>query len=244
MAGTNFFAPLTTVADAALTNESGLVVFAKCTGVPATTANVYAPGGLIMRTDVPTLYQNTGTAVSPTWTAVGTGADVTLSDITVTNNQSALDNNGNEWLSASVVTNAVNNVVIGNGATNQPAVIRAVGTDTNVTLGLTGQGTGIVSLGQPGTGTVAGGSVTINAQKGVVTTDNYTTTASQVTNFTLTNNKITASSVMLATLQPGTNITGVPILFVTPASGSATVGILNAGQAAMNGNLKIHFTLV
>lgn len=82
MAGSNFWATLTDGAEAALTQADGNatgnsgqgVYFAKCSGVPATTANVYEKGCVMLRTDNGTMYQNTGTLASPSWTLNGTGA--------------------------------------------------------------------------------------------------------------------------------------------------------------------------
>lgn len=82
MSGSNFFATLTDGAEAALTQADGSatgnsgqgVYFAKCNGVPATTAYVYEKGCLMIRTDNGTTYQNTGTLASPSWTLNGTGA--------------------------------------------------------------------------------------------------------------------------------------------------------------------------
>lgn len=81
MAGTNLFSLLSDGASAALTNgttisvnDTGAVVLASCPGVPPTTSGLYIKGALMIRTDNGTLYQNTGTIASPTWTVNGVGA--------------------------------------------------------------------------------------------------------------------------------------------------------------------------
>ncbi len=74
MSGTNLFFPISSTCDVALTGVDGLVFFAKCVGAAPSTANVFAAGCLMIRTDTTALYQNTGTAASPTWTLNGTGA--------------------------------------------------------------------------------------------------------------------------------------------------------------------------
>lgn len=74
MSGTNFFVAISAITDSALVDSNGLVVFAKCNSVPETTAGIYSPGALMIRTDTPSLYQNTGTTASPVWTINGTGA--------------------------------------------------------------------------------------------------------------------------------------------------------------------------
>ena len=80
MAGTNFGALLSDGATAYLTNadgvsgnDTGAVIFATCPGAAPTTANIYAPGCLMIRLDTKATYQNTGTTASPTWTLNGTG---------------------------------------------------------------------------------------------------------------------------------------------------------------------------
>ena len=84
MAGTNFGALLSDGVTAILTNativsgnDSGAVVLGTSPGAVPTTANTYAPGCLIIRLDTTTLYQNTGTTASPSWTLNGTGTGAT-----------------------------------------------------------------------------------------------------------------------------------------------------------------------
>ena len=82
MAGTNLWSTLSDSQEACLTysdgdatgNQGQAVIFAKCSGVPATTANIYGKGCVMIRTDNGTMYQNTGTLASPTWTLNGSGA--------------------------------------------------------------------------------------------------------------------------------------------------------------------------
>ena len=53
---------------------TGYVTRGICQGVPAATAGYFVKGCLIQDITNGTLYQNTGTTASPTWTANGTGA--------------------------------------------------------------------------------------------------------------------------------------------------------------------------
>ncbi len=72
--GTNFFSDVNATLSIALTDPDGLAVFAKCVGAAPTTANVFAHGCVIIRTDsglgVPAIYQNIGSAAAPSWSLV------------------------------------------------------------------------------------------------------------------------------------------------------------------------------
>lgn len=74
MAGTNFFTPISSVTDVAFVDQSGLALLAKCNTTPETQADTYQKGCVMLRTDNGTMYQNTGTSASPTWTVNGVGA--------------------------------------------------------------------------------------------------------------------------------------------------------------------------
>ncbi len=73
MIGSNFFVAISSTCDVAFDDISGQVFFAKCSGAPPTTANIFAKGCLMIRYDNGTLYQNTGTYASPSWTLNGAG---------------------------------------------------------------------------------------------------------------------------------------------------------------------------
>ncbi len=77
MAGTNYFTSISSVTDIALVDANGLAMLAKCNTTPETQANVYQVGCLMIRTDNASLYQNTGTSASPSWSVNGTGASGT-----------------------------------------------------------------------------------------------------------------------------------------------------------------------
>ena len=84
MGGSNFGSTLSdgstaylTNADGVSGNDTGAVIFASCPGAAPATANIYAPGCLMIRLDTKALYQNTGTTASPTWTLNGTGTGAT-----------------------------------------------------------------------------------------------------------------------------------------------------------------------
>ena len=74
MAGTNFFTPISSTCDVALTNAAGEAMLAQCTGVPPATASTFGVGCIMIRYDNGTCYQNTGTYASPTWTLNGVGS--------------------------------------------------------------------------------------------------------------------------------------------------------------------------
>lgn len=74
--GTNLGVPITSHTTGYLTDANNLFLLVTCDTTPETSGleNVFAPGCLLIRTDSPSFYQNTGTAASPSWTANGTGA--------------------------------------------------------------------------------------------------------------------------------------------------------------------------
>ncbi len=68
MAGSNFYSPISSTCDVAFIDSDGKAYYAKCVGAPPTTANVFAEGCQMIRSDNGTLYQNTGSFAAPTWT--------------------------------------------------------------------------------------------------------------------------------------------------------------------------------
>ncbi len=90
MAGTSLFAPHPTIANlwVALTDQqdSNLIVLARCTGSPDTTANVYSHGAIMIQTDSGTgnkaIYENVGSSAVPSWNLIGS---IVASEITLAN---------------------------------------------------------------------------------------------------------------------------------------------------------------
>lgn len=66
---TNFPLPISTTCALQLGDATGYAIIATCDGVPPTSANFFQVGCLMVRTDVSTLYTNTGTVAIPVWTA-------------------------------------------------------------------------------------------------------------------------------------------------------------------------------
>lgn len=133
-------------------------------------------------------------------------------------------------------------------------VVQSDGLNTTKNVSITGSltATGAVSLqptstvasiGTSSTGTDVGASVTINAQRGVITTAALTTSAGTVYIVTLKNTFISATSQVFASVYNGSNTGGTPFVgSVTPFAGSANIVISNAGTATLlNGTLKINF---
>ena len=78
--GTNLFNSISAYTKSALTDDSGYGILVTCSGDPvslATEASTYEIGCLCIRLDNGTLYQNTGSLATPTWTVNGTGASGT-----------------------------------------------------------------------------------------------------------------------------------------------------------------------
>jgi hypothetical protein len=108
-----------------------------------------------------------------------------------------------------------------------------------------GQLTGALLLDR-GTATSTAGAATINHQAGVVTTEALTTAAAAAYAFTLTNSRITTSSIVILQLMGGTNTTRGIELRAIPGAGSATLSLYNNNVAgtALNGTLIFGFEVV
>lgn len=102
----------------------------------------------------------------------------------------------------------------------------------------------LASLSQASlTTTATGTTTTLNARAGVITTEALTNTV-QTTTYTLTvtNTFVTGTDICFASIQNGTQTTGIPILSrVTPGSGTIAFTIGNAVTAVLSGTLKISF---
>src|SRR3990167_2777487 len=128
-------------------------------------------------------------------------------------------------------------------AGNLPTIL--VGSGTNQGLQLTPSGTAVVLLGDTSTGTIASGAVTINAQRGVITTGAAISSAGTSTaySFQLVNNKIWATSVVNFQVVGYTGAgTGLGVGLVTLGQGSCTVTLVNLNNnTAATGSAKVHF---
>lgn len=96
------------------------------------------------------------------------------------------------------------------------------------------------------TASATAGAATLNQPSGVVTSEALTTAAAATYTLTLTNSKIAATDIVLASVGNGTNSAGTPDLCsVTPAAGSVVIVVRNShASAALNGTLKIAFAVV
>jgi actin-like ATPase involved in cell morphogenesis len=94
-----------------------------------------------------------------------------------------------------------------------------------------------------GTATAAAGAATLNAESGVVTSEALTTAAAASYTLTITNSKIKAGDIVLASVAFGTSTTGEPAINrITPADGSVVIIVRNeAAAAALNGTIKVAF---
>lgn len=83
--------------------------------------------------------------------------------------------------------------------------------------------------------------VTANNMGVLVTTDSLSTAAGSSRAITITDSKVTTSSLIDANWAGGTDTTGTPIIKAVPGSGSITLTILNNhASAAFNGTFIIH----
>ena len=94
-----------------------------------------------------------------------------------------------------------------------------------------------------GTATATTGAATLASRAGTVTSEALTTAAGADYVLTLTNSLITASSVVLASADNGTNTTeGLAINRVTPGAGSVVIHVRNThATVALNGTIKVNF---
>lgn len=96
----------------------------------------------------------------------------------------------------------------------------------------------------PGTATSTAGAATINAQAGVITTEALTTAAGATYAMVLTNSYVNASSIVTPVVGRGTaTACGLVPITVTPTAGSVTMIFQNPGLTALNGTVKIAFTV-
>jgi hypothetical protein len=138
-----------------------------------------------------------------------------------------------------------NQVTLNAAATTGAPQIQATGSDTNVSMLLAGQGTGIVRLNTLATATASSGAATANGQRAQITSESLTTAAGSDYVLTLTNSFIAAlggsGGLVMASVANGTNTTeGLAVNRVQPGSGSAVIHIRNTNAStALNGTIVI-----
>lgn len=88
--------------------------------------------------------------------------------------------------------------------------------------------------------------VTFNATKGVITTVALSTAAGAVSGpFTVTNNKVLADSVIMATVEYAAGKTGAPYAIIEGVTlGSFKLKIANGGSAVLNDIVKVHIAIL
>ena len=102
-----------------------------------------------------------------------------------------------------------------------------------------------INVGDEGTATSTVHAATVNNNDGVITTEALTTAAGAQYVFTLTNNNITPNSIVCVEVWNGTNTSaGLTVNEVTPAAGSCTINIKNTNASALNGTIKIGFSII
>jgi hypothetical protein len=99
--------------------------------------------------------------------------------------------------------------------------------------------------GSAGSATSTAAAATVNTQSGTITTEALTTAANATYTFTLTDNLITANSIIVAVVDKGTATAGNLVQgYTTPAAGSAVINFTNPTAAAVNGTVKIRFCVI
>lgn len=98
-----------------------------------------------------------------------------------------------------------------------------------------------------GAATAAAGAATLSDLIGKVTSEALTTAQDAIYTLTLTNTKIAAADIVLASVGNGTNTQGTPIVTtITPAAGSCVIKVSNAHASAeaLNGTIVISFVVI
>lgn len=146
------------------------------------------------------------------------------------------------------VAQAIN---VGTGAAARTVT---VGNVTGATAVNVNSGTGGINLSSAGIFTLDAvadtqasptAASTISANVGAATFTGFTTAAAGTQDFTITNSLVTTSSQILLTVcNEGANDCQLQIRRITRAAGSFVVKVVNAGAAALNGNLTITFMIL
>jgi hypothetical protein len=94
-----------------------------------------------------------------------------------------------------------------------------------------------------GSATATAGAATLNARRGRITSEALTTAAGAQYTLTLTNSFINTSTLLLVTVDNGTNTRDdLTVQRVTVAAGSAVIIVKNTGASlALNGTIVITF---
>lgn len=93
--------------------------------------------------------------------------------------------------------------------------------------------------------TATAGAATLNAQLGVITSESLTTAAGADYTLTVTNSRVKADSVVLASVKTGSNTkVGLAVHEVTPADGSVVIKVRNNNAAALDGTIKVSLVVL
>lgn len=97
------------------------------------------------------------------------------------------------------------------------------------------------------TATAASAAAALNEAQGKITSESLTTAQNAIYSLVLTNDKITADSLVFVSVADGTNTQGTPMVGqVNPGDGTVTIEVINkhATAEALNGTLEISFMVV
>ena len=98
-----------------------------------------------------------------------------------------------------------------------------------------------------GTATATAGAATLSTLQGKITSEAITTAQNAIYTLTLTNTKIAAGDIVLASVGNGTNTQGSPVVTrVSPANGSVVILVANlhASAQAFNGTIVVSFSVI
>lgn len=102
------------------------------------------------------------------------------------------------------------------------------------------------SLFSGGTATAATHAATLDSKQGTITSEALTTAAGSDYALTLNNTLVAANSIIVASVDNGTNTTeGMAVNRITPSAGSALIRVRNThASAAWNGTIKVRFQIL
>lgn len=110
--GTNLFSKINDHLDGCLTDNTGLIYFGRCMGIPPVTASLFQHGAILIQTDgstgANTTWVNIGSTAVPSWSvSTGGGGGGGGASITTPNTWTALQTFANGLVSSSTTTSAL-----------------------------------------------------------------------------------------------------------------------------------------
>lgn len=171
----------------------------------------------------------------------------TLTAPKIANGGFIADANGNEEIKFVTTAAAINELSVTNAAAGTSPILSATGDGADIGITLLGKGNGLVTVDNGvTTATAVGGAATLHKQRGVITSEALVTAANATYTLTITNSKVAADSIILASVFNGTNNQGqLSLVSAAPGIGSTVIVVKNVhASQAFNGTIKISFLVL